>query len=105
MSQLVKRLAEGRHPVTASRAEGSVSKFKESLDRNYVHIEFTGTRGGTELEFELDQDCCKLEADFEKGQGTVHLEGLLNLDDIDVRCRADIQLETLSGTGHLVVTD
>ena len=41
-------------------------------------------------------------ADFENGYGTVHIEGGLTLDYVKVKCRADIDLATLEGTGCLV---
>jgi len=101
---LVDRLCEGVHPVEAGlRPEKSVKLFKEALDRNHLHIKFTETRGGTELGVELDSDRCEFGgADFESHTGTVHVEGVLNLDYVDVRCIADIDLQTLSGKGHLV---
>jgi hypothetical protein len=46
VDELVKRLSEGDHPVIASRAE-SVVELKESIERGYVLIKFTETRGGT----------------------------------------------------------
>ena len=47
---LADRLCEGDHPVeTGLRPEKTVKLFKEAIDRNYVHIKFTNTRGGTEL--------------------------------------------------------
>jgi hypothetical protein len=101
---LVDKLSEGDHPVEASlRPEKNVKLFKEAIDRNYVHIKFTNTRGGTELGVKLDGDHCDFsQADFENGIGTVHLEGRLTLDYIKVKCIADIDLTSLQGQGHLV---
>ena len=101
---LVDRLSEGDHPVEVSlRPEKSVQLFKEAIDRNYVKIKFTDTKGGTEVGLSLDKDACKLDdADFENGEGTVHLEGTLTLDYVKVRCIVDIDLSTLEGSGHLV---
>jgi hypothetical protein len=99
---LVDRLSEGDHPVEII-PEKSVRRFKEAIDRNYVRIKFTDTRGGTELGMRLDKDACKLDdADFENGEGTVHLEGTLTLDYVKVRCIVDIDVSTLKGSGHLV---
>ena len=100
---LVDRLCEGDHPVEAGlRPEKTVKFFKEAIDRNYVHIKFTKTRGGTELGVRLDRDACDFSlADFEKCKGTVHVEGGLTLDYVKVKCVADIDLGTLEGTGHL----
>ena len=101
---LVERLCEGEHEVEAGlRPERTVTIFKEAIERNYVHVKFTGTRGGTELGVRLDGEACDLSAaDFEAGRGRVHLEGGLTLDYVKVRCVADIDLETLAGKGHLV---
>lgn len=101
---LVDRLCEGDQPVEAGlRPEKTVKLFKEAIDRNYVHIKFTATRGGTELGTRLDREACDFSgADFEAGTGTVHLEGNLTLDYEAVRCIADIDLSTLAGKGHLV---
>jgi hypothetical protein len=85
------------------RPEKTVKLFKEEIDRGYVHIKFTKTKGGTELGVRLDRDLCNLsEADFENGRGSVHLEGGLTLDYVKVKCVADLDLATLEGTGHLV---
>jgi hypothetical protein len=104
MDELVKRLSEGDHPVEASlRPEKTVPAFKEAIDRGYVHIKFTDTRGGTELGVRLDQAVSDLRgADFEDQTGSVHLVGDLTLNYVKVRCIADIDLTTLAGQGHLV---
>src|SRR4029453_7131305 len=101
---LVDRLCEGDHPVEAGlRPEKTVSLFKGAIDRNYVHIKFTDTKGGTELGVRLDRDACDFSsANFDEGTGTVHVEGGLTLDYVKVKCIADIDLGTLEGEGHLV---
>jgi uncharacterized protein YbdZ (MbtH family) len=101
---LVDKLCEGNHPVEAGlRPAKTVKLFKEAIDRNYVHIKFTKTRGGTELGVRLDRDLCDFSrADFENETGPVHLEGGLTLDYVKVRCVAAIDLSTLEGTGYLV---
>jgi len=100
---LVDRLCRGDHPVEAGlRPEKTVKVFKEAIDRNYVHIKFTKTKGGTELGVRLDREACDFsQADFNQRSGTVHVEGNLTLDYVKVRCIADIDLATLEGTGHL----
>jgi uncharacterized protein YbdZ (MbtH family) len=104
---LVDRLCKGDHPVEAGlRPERTVKLFKDAIDRNYVHIKFTKTSGGTELGVKLDRGLCDFsKAEFENGSGTVHLEGELALDYVKVRCIADIDLKTLEGKGHLVKVD
>ena len=101
---LVERLCEGDHPVEAGlRPEKTVKLFKEAIDRNYVHIRFPQTKGGTELGVRLDRDASDFSsADFEAGSGIVHLEGSFILDYVRVKCIADIDLSTLHGTGKLV---
>ena len=101
---LVDKLCEGDHPVEAGlRPERSAKLFKAAIDRGYVHIKFTQTKGGTELGVRLDPDACDFsQADFEAGTGVVHVEGGLTLDYVKVKCIADIDLATLEGTGHLV---
>jgi len=102
---LVDKLSEGDHPVeVSSRPERSVGLFKEAINRNYVHIKFTDTVGGTELGVRLDTTACDFsQADFENGTGLVHLEGTLTLDYVNVRCITDIDLNRLKGMGHLVI--
>lgn len=101
---LVERLCEGSHAVeVALRPERTVKLFKEAIDRDYVCIKFTQTKGGTELGFHLDEGASDLsKANFERGKGPVHLEGNLTLDYVKIKCIADIDLSTLTGKGHLV---
>ncbi|HEV2988332.1 MAG TPA: MbtH family NRPS accessory protein [Candidatus Angelobacter sp.] len=100
---LVDFLCEGDHPVEVRLGpEKTARRFKQSIDRNYVHIRFTETKGGTELGFHLDRDASNFSAaDFENGAGSVHLEGQLTLDYVKVKCIVDIDLSTLAGRGHL----
>jgi uncharacterized protein YbdZ (MbtH family) len=104
---LVQRLAQGSHPVAAGlRPEKTVQALKEAIDRGYVHVRFTETKGGTELGVRLDTAACDFShADFERQTGTVHLEGGLTLDYVKVRCIADIDLATLAGQGHLEIVE
>jgi len=104
---LVERLAEGNHPVEVGlRPERNMKLFKEAIDRNYVHIKFTDTKGGTEIGCQLDRNTSDFsQADFENGKGTAHIEGDLTLDYVKIKCIADIDLSTLTGTGHVVKMD
>jgi len=105
MNELVRRLSQGRHRLVYARAKAA-SDLKEALDRKYALLKFPETRGGTELGMPLDLPACKLEgADFEKGRGTIHLEGDLELDYVAVRLVADLDLATLEGEGHLVIRE
>jgi uncharacterized protein YbdZ (MbtH family) len=101
---LVDRLCEGDHQVAVGlRQEKTLKLFKEAIDRGYVHIKFTQTKGCTELGFRLDEANSDFTmADFENGNGTVHVEGNLTLDSVKVRCIADVDLSALEGKGRLV---
>lgn len=105
MNELVKRLSEGEHPVTAGGPEPSAEKLQQEIGREYVHIKFTATKGGTDLGVRLDKSASQVEADFENAKGSVHLEGTLTLNYVPVRCVADIDLATLDGKGHLVILE
>ncbi len=100
---LVDKLCVGEHPVIASvHPEGSVQGFKDAVDRGYVRVKFTNTKGGTELGFKLDKDASDFkEANFEEGTGRGRVAGDLTLDYVRVRCVANIDLATLAGEGHL----
>jgi hypothetical protein len=103
MSELVERLCNGSHRVeVALRPERTVEAFKQCLDRGYVHIKFTETRGGTELGVAVDPQLTDLSsADFDNRTGRLTVGGKLTLDYVEVRCLADINLAELSGTGRL----
>ena len=100
---LVERLSRGEQPVEVTlHPEKDLQALKESLERGYVHIKFTGTRGGTELGVKLDAGSGGLdEIDPESPAGTLHLEGGLTLNYKKVRCIADIDLKTFEGRGRL----
>lgn len=100
---LVERLSSGWHPVEVSlRPTRELARFKECLDRGYVHIKFTGTRGGTELGVRLTDGGIDLSrADLSSGTGVAALTGTLTLDFVKVHCHATINLPDLSGEGRL----
>ncbi len=101
MDELVQRLSEGNHPVATIRYK-TADELKQSIDRGYVLIKFTDTRGGTELGVRLDNAITDLSrADFGQSKGAAHLAGNLTLNYVKVRCVADIDLATLTGEGHL----
>jgi len=104
---LVARLSNGDHAVEVGlKPERTAKLFKETIDRDYVHIRFLQTRGGTELGVRLDREASDFtNADFSKGSGTAHVEGNLTLDYERVRCVADIDLFTLEGRGRLIRLD
>ena len=103
-SDLVTRLSQGEHPVEANlRNERTALALKERIEQGYFPLKFTDTFGGTELGVKLDPGSVDLSgADFDNQSGMVHLEGGLTLNYVKVRCIADLNLETLTGKGHLV---
>jgi hypothetical protein len=103
MSDLVAKLSQGQHPVTVSlRPESTVKGLKECLDRGYVHIKFTDTRGGTEIGVPIDAARSDVtRADFESETGWLRIVGALSLDYVKVRCVAEVELPSLQGQGHL----
>ena len=107
INELVKRLSTEKHEVTIGNREEPYSEIKERLiDMKYIHITFPNTNGGTELGINVDTDSCDLKnADFEKGVGSVHIEGTTNLNYCDVRCVAEIDLKTKKGQGSLVIVN
>jgi hypothetical protein len=107
MNELVQRLTEGNHPVTIGGPQPSLEEFQHRVeDMEYVFIKFTGTRGGTDLGVRVDKNATALsQANFDQRTGIAHVEGTLTLNYVKVRCVADIDLETLNGTGYLVVLE
>ena len=107
MSELPYRLAKGEHRVVIGAVrDDALKELKAAIERNYVHVKFTETRGGTELGFRLDPQHSDLSrADFEAGKGEVRLAGNLKLDGVPVRCVAEIDLVKLEGWGHLEILE
>lgn len=106
ISPIVSYLSQGNHPVTTFPTNKTSLEFKESLNRNYIHLTFNDTQGNTCLGIKLDPQYTRLDGvDFEKPSGKVHVEGSLILDYVRVRCIADINLKTLEGTGHLEILE
>ncbi len=107
MNELVQRLSTGKHPVAVGGPKPSLEEFRKRVeDMGYVFIKFTDTRGGTDLGVRVDKNTTRLsQANFDQRTGTVHIEGTLTLNYVKVLCVADIDLETLSGNGHLVALE
>lgn len=107
MNELVQRLSTGEHPVTVGGPAPSREEFKKRvLDMGYAFIKFTDTNGGTDLGVRIDKERTDVrQASFDQGTGVAHIEGTLTLNYVKVRCVADIALDTLRGTGHLVALE
>ncbi len=107
MSELVEKLSKGEHRVIfRPTGDNPAEELRAAIDRDYVHIKFTETRGGTELGFKLDPEHTDLSGgDLEAGTGTVRLAGHLMLDYVKVRCVAELDLESMEGRGHLDILE
>lgn len=105
MSVLVQKLSSGDHPVEVSiRPNRSAKDLQSCIEKGYVHLKFTDTQGGTDLYVPLRSERTELDAaDFDSGTGRIKLVGSLKLDYVPVFCVAEIDLETMSGRGHLEV--
>ena len=104
MDELTERLSTD-NPVVVGGPTPTLEELRTRIDDiGTVFVKFTETRGGTDLGIKLDRSRTDTTAaDFDAGTGAVHVEGTLILNDDPVRCVADIDLTTLSGTGRLVV--
>jgi len=98
MSDLVDRLSNGSHPVSATRYK-SDEEFREAVAQGFVLVKFTDTRGGTELGFRIEKD--KSELDFSHPSGKLHLVGPLTLDYVPVECVVDLDVRSREGEGAL----
>jgi hypothetical protein len=106
VNELTQRLSSDQ-PVVMGGPQPSVEELQRRINEiGYVHIKFTETRGGTDLGIALDDSATDTSAaDFNNGTGIVHVEGTLSLNYDPVRCIADLNLETLQGTGRLVLEE
>jgi hypothetical protein len=105
MNELVKHLSTGSHPVElVIRPERTTETLKACLERGYLHVKFTATRGGTELGVKIDESASLLaRTAIDGAAGSIRVAGDLVLDYVPVRCVADIDLATWQGAGHLEV--
>jgi hypothetical protein len=100
MNDLVKKLSAGPGPVIVNRRRPTAQALQERIRLMNVPILFEETE--TEIGIYLDKGNCDLaRGDFANGRGVVHLEGVVTLNDVKVRCIADIDLGDLRGKGRL----
>lgn len=106
VNELVQRLTEQQEVEVSLRPERTLEYFKAAVDRGYVHVKFTNTRGGTELGVRIDPERSDLSgADWEEGTGQIKVAGELVLDYVRVRCHATLDLESLDGKGYLEILE
>ena len=106
INELVQRLSEGKHEVVIGHRDEPYEEIKQRIEDGYIHVKFTQTRGSTELGINVDLNNTNVkEVDFTKGKGMLHVEGTTNLNYNQVRCIADIDLETRKGEGFLQVVE
>lgn len=105
VSELVERLSEGMHEVVIGYRGETLEEIKARVEDGYLHIKFTQTKGGTELGIDLDLKKMTGIEDLVNNlnSGTIHIEGITNLNYSDVRCICDIDISTRKGTGYLQV--
>jgi hypothetical protein len=107
MDELVERLSvEGQKVVVGGPTPSAKELYRRITEMRYVFVKFVDSRGGTDLGVRIDEERTDLAgADFGNATGSVHVEGTLTLNYVKVRCIADIDLPSLSGTGHLVAVE
>ncbi len=106
MNQLVEKLTQEQPIVASLRPQTTLDQLKAAVDRGYVHVKFTETRGGTELGIRLDREKSELAgADFETGAGSIRIVGDLVLDYVPVRFHGTLDLASLAGTGRLEILE
>jgi uncharacterized protein YbdZ (MbtH family) len=99
---LVDRLATPSPVTVTVRPAATAAGLQKCIERGYVHIRFTDTRGGTELGVAVDRDRSDLASgDFSLGKGTIRIVGTLTLDLVPAVCIAEVELSTLQGIGTL----
>ena len=104
MSELVKFLCKGDHPIEARLPEKTREALEKAIASGHVLIRFTDTRGGTDLLVPLDRNRSDLWAiEDNNGSGEINLVGDLKLDYVAVTCVARIDLSTLEGQGQLQI--
>ena len=106
MNDLVERLTKEQVVEVSLRPEQRHDLFKAAVDRGYVHIKFTKTKGGTELGVRMDAAKCDLsKVDWEKGTGTAKIVGGLILNYVRVKCHATVDVAKFAGTAHLEIIE
>ncbi len=105
MSELAQRFSQGTHKILyRPRGDQARTELRADVERDYVHVLFTGAAGEIELGFPSDRARSDVSgANWDAGEGSIHLEGELGLNGTPVRCVVDLDLQTLEGMGRLDV--
>ncbi len=100
---LVERLCSGEHEIRlVLRPENTLSALKSMVERGFAQIEFTNTRGGTVLGFQIDSDLSDTGALLKPdSESNIRLSGSLTLNFQKVRCTANLSTKTFDGKGKL----
>jgi uncharacterized protein YbdZ (MbtH family) len=99
------RLSREPQPVELDLTPApTLEALLRQVDTGYLHVRFTQTRGGTNLAVPLEPGVAeRIKAQAASGDGTVQVAGGLTLDYVPVRCVADVDLATFTGTGRLEI--
>lgn len=104
MTDLVKRLGTPQPVVIGTRLDDRLDDLRGQIERGYVFVKFTETRGGTELGVRIEADRSDLSA-AQTGEGVIKVVGRLVLDYVPVRVYANISVPALDGEGHLEIVE
>jgi hypothetical protein len=101
VEDLVTRLCRGRHSVSVERYKNATA-FREAIEKGFVLVRFTQTRGGTEVGFRIDREQSRTDP---ATSTATRLVGRFTLDGSRVECTVDIEGDQLEGMGHLTRLD
>lgn len=102
MAELVERLAQPQEIAVAIRPAATPVSVRSAIERGFLPVRFTKTRGGTEVGVKVDtQRSIWSHADFDNGTGKIQLVGELTLDYTRARFHGTIDLAEMMGTGYL----
>lgn len=106
MNELVKRLANGKHPIDFEFRTKELKEVKDRIDNGFVFVSFVQTNGGTELGINIEKELTDIsKANFEQGSGTLQISGTCTLNYQRIRCVAEVNLATRKGSGNLILLD
>jgi hypothetical protein len=103
VTELLAKLCGAPSPVRISCGDAPPrAALEDFLDDRIVPVLFIDTLGGAELDILIDPAGTQLEeADGKGGAGVLRLVGDLILDDMPVRARIEVALDTMTGWGRL----